>query len=166
MGFACDLRVVRSRRRFCWGRRTFGPDCGMVLMRGLGVTFGSGVVGCVSKNKFRRFLVWFTFLWTVVDLFLCVQVMVSGPVPTNRFLMERILRAARLQFSMLSVGLEDRRILRVYLRWLRRSFALDSPWMGRAARRLNILRIMTVWRTAGFGKWSFKRDLGVWVLLF
>ncbi len=117
------------------------------------------------KKKIRRFLVCLSFLLTFVDLFLCVQVMVSGPVPTNRFLMERILRAARLQFSTLSVGVEDRRILRVYLRWLRRSFALDSPWMGRATRRLDILRIMTVWRTAGFGKCSFKFDFEVWVLL-
>jgi hypothetical protein len=138
----------------------------MVLMRGLCVIWGGGVVVCVSKKKFRRFLVCLSFLLTFGDLFLCVQVMVSGPVPTNRFLMERILRAARLQFSTLSVGVEGRRILRVYLRWLRRSFALDSPWMGRAARRLNILRIMTVWRTAGFGKCSLKFDIKVWVLLF
>jgi hypothetical protein len=122
---------------------------------------------CLCQKKiFSRFLVCLSFLLTFVDLFLCVQVMVRDPVPTNRFLMERILRAARLQFGTLPVGVEDRRVLRVYLRWLRRSFALDSPWMGRAARRLDILRIMTVWRTAGFGKWSFKRDLEVWVLLF
>ena len=126
--------------------------------------FGGGVFVCVSKKKFRRFLVCLSFLLTFGDVFLCVQVMVRGPVPTNRFLMERILHAARLQFSTLSVGVEGRRILRVYLHWLRRSFALDSPWMGRAARRWNILRILTVWRTAGFGKCSFECDFKVWVL--
>ncbi len=52
VGFTCDLRVVRSRRSVCWGRRTFGRDCYMVLMRGLGVIFGAGVFGCVSKTKF------------------------------------------------------------------------------------------------------------------
>jgi hypothetical protein len=118
-----------------------------------------------QKIIFRRFLVCLSFLLTFVDFCLCVQVMVRDPVPTNRFLMERMLRAARLQFRTLPVGVEDRRIFRVYLRWLRRSFALDSPWMGRAARRLNILRIMTVWRTAGFGKCLFKFDFKVWVLL-
>ncbi len=51
VGFACDLRVERSRRRFCWGRRTFGPDCDMVLMRGLGVIVGGGVFVCVSKKN-------------------------------------------------------------------------------------------------------------------
>jgi hypothetical protein len=117
-----------------------------------------------QKTNFSRFLVCLSFLLTFVDLFLCVQVMVRDPVPTNRFLMERILRAARLQFGTLPVGVEDRRVLRVYLRWLRRSFALDSPWMGRAARRLNVLRILTVWRTAGFGKCSFECDFEVWVL--
>ncbi len=164
--FACGLRVGRSRRSFCWGRRTFGPDCCIVLMRGLVVIFCGGVFVCVAKKNFRRFLVCLSFLLMFDDLFLCVQIMVSGPVPTNRFLMERILRAARLQFSTLSVGVEGRRILRVYFRWLRRSFALDSPWMGRTARRLNILRIMTVWRTSGFGKCSFKFDFKLWVLLF
>jgi hypothetical protein len=79
--------------------------------------------------------------------------------------MERILRAARLQFRMLPVGAEDTRIVRVYRRWLRRSRALDSPWIGRAARRLEILRIMMVWRTAGLGKCCFGFDVEVWVLL-
>ena len=51
VGFACDLRVGRSRRRFCWGRRTFGSDCVMVLMRGLGVIFGGGVFVGVSKKQ-------------------------------------------------------------------------------------------------------------------
>ncbi len=119
----------------------------------------------VFQNKFRRFLVCLSFLLTFGDLFLCVQVMIRGPVPTNRFLMERILRAARLQFRMLPVGVEDARIVRIYRRWLRRSLALDSPWMKRAARRLDILRIMTVHRTSGLGKCCFGFDFEVWVLL-
>ncbi len=50
MGFACDLCVVRSRRGFCEGRRTFGQVCEMGLMRGLGVIFGCGVFVFVSKK--------------------------------------------------------------------------------------------------------------------
>jgi hypothetical protein len=79
--------------------------------------------------------------------------------------MGRILRAVRLQMSTLPVGVEDARIVRVYRRWLRMSRVLDSPWMGRAARRLYILRIMTVWRTAGFGKCSSVFGFELWVLL-
>ena len=41
---------------------------------------------------------------------------------------------------------------------------MDSPWTGRAARRLRILRIMTVHRTSGFGKCCFGFDFEVWVL--
>ena len=127
----------------------------MDLMRGVGVIVGGGVFVCVSKNKFRRFLVCLSFLLTFGDLFRCVQVMVRCPVPTDRFLMKRILHAARLQLSMLPVGVEDARIVRIYRRWLRRRLVLDSPWIGRAARRLDILRIMTVHRTSGFGKCCF-----------
>ena len=128
------------------------------------------IFGCVVfiffSKKFRRFSVCLSFLLTFGDLFRCMQVMVRGPVPTNRFLMDRILRAARLQFRMLPVGVEDARIVRIYRRWLRRSLALDSSWIGRAARRLDILRIMTMWRTAGFGKCSFGFAFEVGVLLF
>ncbi len=127
--------------------------------------FGGGVFVCVSKKKIRRFLVCLSFLLTAGDLFRCVQVMVRCPGPTDWFLMERILRVARLQMRMLPVGVEDARIVRVYRRWLRRSRVLDSPWMGRAARRLDILRIMTVWRTAGFCKCSSGFDCELWVLL-
>jgi hypothetical protein len=79
------------------------------------------------KKKIRRFLVCLSFLLTFSDLFLCVQVMVRCPGPTDRFLMEMILRAARLQMRMLPVSVEDARIVRVYRRWLRRSRLLDSP---------------------------------------
>ena len=72
VGFACDLRVGRSRRSVCWGRRTFGRDCYMILMRGLGVIFGGGVVVFVSKKIFSRFLVCLSFLLTFGDLSLCV----------------------------------------------------------------------------------------------
>ncbi len=91
--------------------------------------------------------------------------MVRCPVPTDRFLMERILRAARLQLNVLPVGVDDSRIVRVFRRWMRRRFALNTPWSGRAARRLRILRIMTVWRTSGFGKCCFGFNVKVWVLL-
>ncbi len=118
-----------------------------------------------QKNKFRRFLVCFSFLLTLIELCCCVQVMVRCPVPTYRFFIERIPRAARLQLRMLPVGVEDARIVRIYRRWLRRSRVLDSPWIGRAARRLDILRIMTVHRTSGFGKFCFGLYFEVWVLL-
>jgi hypothetical protein len=91
--------------------------------------------------------------------------MVRCIVPTDRFLMERILRAARLQLNMLPVGVEDARIVRIYRRWMRWRCALNSRWTGRAARRLRILRIMTVHRTSGFGKCCFGFDLEVWVPL-
>ncbi len=126
--------------------------------------FGCVVFVFVSK-KFSSIFGVLVFSFTFGDLFLCVQVMVRCPGPTDRFLMERILRAARLQMRMLPVGVEDARIVRVYRRWLRRSRVLDSPWMGRAARRLDILRIMTVWRTTGFGKCASGFDFELWVLL-
>ena len=126
---------------------------------------GGGVFVCVSKKNFVDFWCVCPFLLTAGDLFRCVQVMVRCPGPTDRFLMERILRVARLQMRMLPVGVEDARIVRVYRRWLRLSRVLDSPWMGRAARRLYILRIMTVWWTAGFGKCSSGFDFELWVLL-
>ena len=126
--------------------------------------FGCVVFVFVSKKNFRRFLVCFSFLLTLIELCCCVQVMVRCPVPTDRFLMERILRAARLQLNVLPVGVDDLRIVRVFRRWMRRRFALNTPWSGRAARRLRILRIMTVWRTSGFGKCSFECDFKVWVL--
>ncbi len=79
--------------------------------------------------------------------------------------MERILRAARLEFNRLPVGVENARIVVVFQRGLRRSIVLDSPYMGWAARRMRILRIMTVHRTAGVGKCWFGFDCEVWVLL-
>jgi hypothetical protein len=95
----------------------------------------------------------------------CVPAMPRRINPTDQFFMERILRAARLQFNMLPVGVENARIVRIYRRWLRRRCALDSPWIGWTARRLRILRIMTVHRTSGVGKCCFGFDFEVWVLL-
>ncbi len=115
------------------------------------------------QNNFLRFLVCLSFPLTFGD-FCCVQIMVKCIVPTDRFLMKMILRAARLQLNMLPVGVEDARIVRVYRRWMRRRCALDSPWAGRAARRFRILRIIMVHRTSGFGKCCFGFDFEVWVL--
>ncbi len=78
--------------------------------------------------------------------------------------MERILRAARLQFSMLPVGVENAQIVRIYRRWLRRRCVLNSPWIGMAARRMRFLRRMTVFRTSGVGTCLFWVDNEVGVL--
>jgi hypothetical protein len=86
-------------------------------------------------------------------------------VPDHRFSMERILRAARRQFHMLPVGVDDAHIDRVHRRWLRRRCVLDSPFLGWAARRLRILRIMTLHRTSGVGTCCFGFEVEVWVLL-
>ena len=78
--------------------------------------------------------------------------------------MERIVLAARLQFGMLPVGVDDARIMRVYRRWLRRNFnVLNSPWCGMVCRRMRLLRRMTVLRTSGVGTclFWFDSELGV-----
>jgi hypothetical protein len=87
----------------------------MDLMRGLGVIFWWCLCFCFKK-KFRRFLVCLFFLLTFGDLLRCVQVMVRCPVPTDQFLMEKILRAACLELNMLPVGVDDSRIVRVFRR--------------------------------------------------
>ncbi len=53
----------------------------------------------------------------------------------------------------------------VFRRWLQRREVLDAPYLGWAARRMRILRIMTVHRTSGVGKCWFGFDFEVWVLL-
>ncbi len=45
----------------------------------------------------------------------CVQIMVRCP-PKDRMLMERVVLAARLQFGMLPIGVDNARIIRVYRR--------------------------------------------------
>ncbi len=79
--------------------------------------------------------------------------------------MERIVLAARLQFGMLPVGVENRLIVRVFRRWLRRVVVLPSPWCGMVVRRLSLLRRMTVFRTSGVGKCGFEFDFKVWVFV-
>jgi hypothetical protein len=79
--------------------------------------------------------------------------------------MERILLAARLQLRMLLIGVEDRRIVRVFRRWLRRIVVLPSPWCGMVVRRLRLLRRMTMFRTSEVGKCCFEFDFEVWVFL-
>ncbi len=79
--------------------------------------------------------------------------------------MERIVLAARLQFGMLPVGVENRQIVRVFRRWLRRVVVLPSPWCGMVVRRLSLLRRMTVFRTSGVGKCGFEFDFKVWVFV-
>ncbi len=81
--------------------------------------------------------------------------MVRNP-PTDRMLMERIVVAARLQFGMLPIGVENALIDRVYRRWLRRNFnVLIFPWCAKVCRRLRLLRNMTVFRTSGDGMCLF-----------
>ena len=85
----------------------------------------------------------------------CVQIMVRNP-PTDRTLMERIVVAARLQFGMLPVGVDNAQIVRVFRRWLRRNFnVLNFPWCAKVRRRLSLLRLMTEFRTSGDGKCLF-----------
>jgi hypothetical protein len=85
--------------------------------------------------------------------------------PSDEVVMARILQAVRLQFNRLPVGVDDERISRIYRRGLRWRSSLGSPWVGRAARRIRILRNMTQFRTSGAGKLCFEFDFVVWVLL-
>ena len=85
--------------------------------------------------------------------------------PSDEFVMARILRAVRLQFNRLPVGVDEERISRIYRRGLRWRSSLGSPWVGRAARRIRILRDMTQFRTSGAGKLCLEFDFEVWVLL-
>ncbi len=85
--------------------------------------------------------------------------------PSDVCVMMRILRAVRLQFNRLPVGVDDERINRIYRRGLRWRQTLGSPWVGIAARRIRILRDMTEFRTSGAGKLCFELDFEVWVLL-
>ncbi len=117
-----------------------------------------------QEKQILRFLVCLSFLLTFGDVFCCVQVMVRCP-PTDRVLMERIVLAARLQFGMLPVGVENRQIVRVFRRWLRRVVVLPAPWCGMVVRRLSLLRRMTVLRTLGVGKCGFEFDFKVWVFV-
>ena len=104
-------------------------------------------------------------LFLFSSLLLCrVQIMPRRLVTDHRWLMEMILRAARLQFNRLPVGVENAQIVRVFWRWLRRRERLDSPYLGCAARHIRWLRIMTVHRTSGAGKFWFGFDFEVWVL--
>ena len=80
-------------------------------------------------------------------------------------LMMRILRAVRVRFNRLPVGVEEERINRIYRQGLRWRQTLGSPWCGRAARRIRTLRNMTQFRTSGAGKLCFELDCEVWVLL-
>jgi hypothetical protein len=105
----------------------------------------------------------FPLLWFCENLWF-VQIMVRYP-PTDRMLMERILLAARLQFGMLPVGVENAQVNRVCRRWfLRIARVLDSPWCGLACRRLRLLRRMTILRTLGVGTCLFWFDSEVGVL--
>jgi hypothetical protein len=105
----------------------------------------------------------FPLLWFCENLWF-VQIMVRYP-PTDRMLMERILLAARLQFGMFPVGVENAQINRVCRRWFRRiARVLDSPWCGLACRRLRLLRRMTILRTSGVGTCLFWFDSEVGIL--
>ena len=97
----------------------------------------------------------------------CVPVMPRSRriCPSDEFVMARILRAMRLQFNRLPVGVDEERISRIYRRGLRWRSSLGSPWVGRAARRIRILRDMTQFRTSGAGKLCLEFDFEVWVLL-
>ncbi len=85
--------------------------------------------------------------------------------PSDEFVMARIKRVVRLQFKRLPVGVDNERIVRIYRRGLRWRSSLGSPWVGRAARRIRILRDLTVHRTSGAGKLCFEFDFEVWVSL-
>ena len=85
--------------------------------------------------------------------------------PSDVCVMMRILRAVRLQFNRLPVGVDNEQINRIYRRGLRWRQTLGSPWVGRAARRIRILRNMTEFRTSGAGKLWFEFDFEVWVFV-